>query len=164
MSASAGGPWTLEYVLDWSAAVHAVLTVGRLLGARAIVMLNAELLSMTSDWLRGLAAPVLKEEYGLVLPLYPDILDDIEVNRDRLDIARAADRIVQPWLVLHGANDETVPFREAEALAASAARPTLIPVERTGHTFGAVHPFSGLTPALAQVFDATVAFLGRHLT
>ena len=57
-------------ILDWSAAVHAVLTVGRLLGARAIVMLNAELLSMTSDWLRGLAAPVLKEEYGLVLPLY----------------------------------------------------------------------------------------------
>ena len=56
--------------LDWSAAVHAVLTVGRLLEARAIVMLNAELVSMTSEWLRGLAAPVLKEDYGLVLPLY----------------------------------------------------------------------------------------------
>ncbi|HEU4438783.1 MAG TPA: hypothetical protein VFT36_06005, partial [Methylomirabilota bacterium] len=56
--------------LDWAAAVRAVLTVGRRLEARAIVMLNAELASMTGEWLRGLASPVLKEDYGLVLPLY----------------------------------------------------------------------------------------------
>jgi hypothetical protein len=56
--------------LDWSAAVRKVLTVGRLLQARAIVMLNADLASMTGEWLRGLASPVLKEDYGLVLPLY----------------------------------------------------------------------------------------------
>ncbi|HEY7041474.1 MAG TPA: hypothetical protein VID28_21580 [Methylomirabilota bacterium] len=56
--------------LDWSAAVRAVLTVGRMLEARAIVMLNADLASMTGEWLRGLASPVLKEDYGLVLPLY----------------------------------------------------------------------------------------------
>jgi hypothetical protein len=56
--------------LDWSAAVRKVLTAGRLLQARAIVMLNADLASMTGEWLRGLASPVLKEDYGLVLPLY----------------------------------------------------------------------------------------------
>jgi hypothetical protein len=56
--------------LDWAGAVRSVLTVGRLLQARAIVMLNADLGSMTPEWLRGLAAPVLKEDYGLVLPLY----------------------------------------------------------------------------------------------
>ncbi|HUM14764.1 MAG TPA: hypothetical protein VL086_03660 [Candidatus Nitrosotalea sp.] len=56
--------------LDWSAAVRAVLTVGRMLGARAIVMLNADLASMTGEWLRGLSTPVVKEDYGLVLPLY----------------------------------------------------------------------------------------------
>src|SRR4029453_11080484 len=56
--------------LDWSAAVRAVLTVGLMLEARAIVMLNADLASMTGEWLRGLASPVLKEDYGLVLPLY----------------------------------------------------------------------------------------------
>jgi hypothetical protein len=38
--------------------------------ARAIVMLNADLSSMTSEWLRGLAVPVLKDDYGLMLPLY----------------------------------------------------------------------------------------------
>ncbi len=56
--------------LDWAGAVRSVLTVGRILGARATVMLNADLSSMTAEWLRGLAAPVLKEDYGLVLPLY----------------------------------------------------------------------------------------------
>jgi hypothetical protein len=56
--------------LDWAGAVRSVLTVGRMLGARATVMLNADLSSMTPEWLRGLAAPVLKEDYGLVLPLY----------------------------------------------------------------------------------------------
>jgi len=56
--------------LDWAGAVRSVLTVGRMLGARATVMLNADLSSMTAEWLRGLAAPVLKEDYGLVLPLY----------------------------------------------------------------------------------------------
>ena len=56
--------------LDWSAAVRAVLTVARRLEARTIVMLNADLSSMTSEWLRGLALPVQKDDYGLMLPLY----------------------------------------------------------------------------------------------
>jgi hypothetical protein len=56
--------------LDWSSAVRAVLTVARRLEARTIVMLNADLSSMTSEWLRGLALPVLKDDYGLMLPLY----------------------------------------------------------------------------------------------
>ena len=56
--------------LDWASAVRAVLTVGRRLEARAIVVLNADLSSMTGEWLRGLAVPVLKDDYGLMLPLY----------------------------------------------------------------------------------------------
>jgi len=59
-----------DHELEWATAVRSVLTIGRMLEARAIVMLNAELGSMTGEWLRGLAAPVLKEDYGLVLPLY----------------------------------------------------------------------------------------------
>jgi len=56
--------------LDWSGAVQTALALGRRLEARAIVMLNADLQSMTGEWLRALATPVLKDDYGLVLPLY----------------------------------------------------------------------------------------------
>jgi hypothetical protein len=64
------GGHTADGPLDWSQAVRTVLTVGRALEARAIVMLNAELAGTTGDWLRGLATPVLKDDFGLVLPIY----------------------------------------------------------------------------------------------
>jgi hypothetical protein len=47
-----------------------MLTVGRRLEARALVMLNADLGSTTAEWLRALATPVLKDDVGLVLPIY----------------------------------------------------------------------------------------------
>ena len=64
------GGHTADGPLDWAQAVRTVLTVGRALEARAIVMLNAELASTTGDWLRGLATPVLKDDFRLVLPIY----------------------------------------------------------------------------------------------
>jgi pimeloyl-ACP methyl ester carboxylesterase len=119
---------------------------------------------MRRRWREAGFLEVRNQRTGEVLQLYPDVLDDIERNGKRFDIAAAADRLTIPWLVLHGANDETVPFREAEVLAASAARPELVRIERTGHTFGAVHPFAGMTDPLTRLFDSTVAFLSRHLT
>jgi hypothetical protein len=65
-----GGHAGDDEVLDWAQSVRTVLTVGRALEARALVMLNADLSSTTGDWLRGLATPVLKDDFGLVLPLY----------------------------------------------------------------------------------------------
>ena len=106
---------------------------------------------------------VRNQRTGEVLPLYPDILDDIEQNADTLDIPAAAARIRAPWLIVHGLVDETVPVAEARALAAAAPSAELLLVEHTGHTFGAAHPWAGSTPALDQVFDATVAFLARCL-
>ena len=60
----------LEGEGDHSETFHTVLAAGRALGARVIVMLNSRLSSMTPDWIRGLAEPVLKEDYGLILPVY----------------------------------------------------------------------------------------------
>jgi pimeloyl-ACP methyl ester carboxylesterase len=118
---------------------------------------------MRRRWREAGFLEVKNQRTGQVLQLYPDVVDDLEQNGAALDIAAAADRIKCPWLVIHGAVDETVPAAEGEALAASAAHPTLLRVERTGHTFGAAHPFAGLNPALSQVFDATVEFLGQSL-
>lgn len=101
---------------------------------------------------------------GQAMKVTPDVLDDLERNQDRLDITAAADRVKCPWLVIHGAVDETVKVAEAEALATSAARPASRIVRSTGHTFGATHPFQGMNPALSEVFDATVEFLGQSLS
>jgi dienelactone hydrolase len=102
---------------------------------------------------------------GQILPLYTDVLDDIERNASALDIEAAAEQIRVPWLIIHGTEDESVGFSEAESLkAASAATTTrLLPVEGGGHTFGAVHPWRATTPQLDTVFDSTLGWLAAHL-
>jgi dienelactone hydrolase len=102
---------------------------------------------------------------GEVLPLYPDVLDDLERNAVALDIEVAAERISVPWLLVHGTADESVSFVEAERLATAGTRPRIrfLPVEAAGHTFGAAHPWAGSNPALDRVFDATIAFFAAEL-
>jgi dienelactone hydrolase len=101
---------------------------------------------------------------GQVLPLYTDVLDDIERNADDLDIEGAARRIAVPWLIVHGTRDEAVPLAEGQLLASAAPSGTrTLWLEGAGHTFGAVHPWGGDTPELDRAVDATLAFFAADL-
>lgn len=103
---------------------------------------------------------------GIRLPLdYEVAADCLEHEAGRLDIAGAAATLGRPWLQVHGSHDETVSFDEAEALerAGDSSFHTFLAIEGAGHTYGAVHPWTGSTPALDQLFEATRSFLGRHL-
>jgi dipeptidyl aminopeptidase/acylaminoacyl peptidase len=109
---------------------------------------------------------VLNARTGQVLPLYTDTLDDVEQHgTGALDIPGAATRVTVPWLIIHGSDDTSVPFAEGERLAGAArvGASRFLQVERAGHTFGAVHPWRGSTPALDQVMKETVTWLSRHL-
>ena len=116
-------------------------------------------------WRRDGVLPVRNARTGEELLLGREALDDVERHAEgSLDIGAAAARLVCPWLLMHGTEDETVDFMEARLLSGAAplvAR--LLPIEGAGHTYGAVHPFAGMTPALERVFDESVAFLGAHL-
>ncbi len=110
---------------------------------------------------------IVNARTGEVLPMYLDTLEDVEANAEAsLDIAAAAGRITTPWLLVHGDADEAVPVAEAKRLLAAASQTKVEPliIPGAGHTFGAVHPFAGMTPALERAFDSTTAFFGRHLT
>jgi uncharacterized protein len=102
---------------------------------------------------------------GQILPLYTDVLDDIEHNTERLDIIGLAGKITVPWLIIHGTNDESVPFKEAESLkrASKRKKTRLLPIEGGGHTFGATHPWRSTTPELDTVFDETLSWLSANL-
>jgi glucosylglycerate synthase len=54
----------------WSESVRTVLSLSRTLHSRGVVMLNTGIASMTPDWIRGLAQPVLKDGCAFVLPIY----------------------------------------------------------------------------------------------
>ncbi len=116
-------------------------------------------------WRAAGCTEVQNARTGQVLPLYTDVLDDIEQNADSLDIVAAAGRVAVPWLIIHGTHDESVGFSEAEALKAASARKKtrLLPIVLGGHTFGATHPWGSATPQLDAVFDATVEWLAAHL-
>ncbi|HEV8454347.1 MAG TPA: alpha/beta fold hydrolase [Gemmatimonadales bacterium] len=121
--------------------------------------------SQRSSWRAAGRTDIQNARTGQVLPLYTDVLDDLEQNASALDIEAAGRRLRIPWLVIHGTEDESVPFAEAERLKAASTRPDthLLPIEGGGHTFGAVHPWRSTTPELATVFDATLAWLTTRL-
>lgn len=118
------------------------------------------------EWRRKGHLEIVNARTGQVLPLYPDVLDDVERNGIELDVLDAARSLTIPWLLLHGVADPSVSVEEARALSASSpagAERRVILLEGANHTFGAVHPFAGMTPDLAMVFDETVKWMGRHL-
>jgi uncharacterized protein len=118
-----------------------------------------------AEWRAAGVNTVTNARTGQVLPLYTDVLDDIERQAGTLDIEAAAREVSVPWLIIHGDRDESVPPREAALLKASSSRPTtqLLTVPGGGHTFGATHPWSVMTPQLQTTFDATLALLAAHL-
>jgi uncharacterized protein len=118
-----------------------------------------------TSWRAAGRTDIQNARTGQVLPLYTDVLDDIEGNASGLDIEAAAERLAVPWLIIHGTQDESVPFAEAERLKAASPRPDtrLLPIKGAGHTFGAVHPWRSPTPELDTVFDATLAWLTANL-
>ena len=109
---------------------------------------------------------IVNARTGQVLPLYTDLLDDIEAHGGgALDIPAAAGRMAAPWLVVHGTADESVALADAERLHASSAAPVteLLEIDGAGHTFGTVHPWAGMTPEFDQVLRATTNWFARHL-
>jgi dienelactone hydrolase len=117
-------------------------------------------------WQRDGFLVVLNTRTGEQLPLGPETLHDVEKHAERrLNIEAAAAQVRVPWLLLHGVADESVPLGEAEVLAAAAPQATTSVqfIEGAGHTFGAVHPFAGMTPALERCFELTLAWLRTQL-
>jgi dienelactone hydrolase len=110
-----------------------------------------------AEWRRSGVFAVLNARTGQSLPMGVGFLDDVLGNRLRLNLLSAARHLASPWLVVHGTADETVPFAEAEELVAACGAPVrLEAVDGAGHTFGAVHPFSGPTPHLEEALAATL--------
>jgi uncharacterized protein len=117
-------------------------------------------------WRKTGRLDVVNARTGQVLPLYIDVLYDIErAAAAGLDILAAAENVPAPWLIVHGSADSSVSIAEGERLARAAPPATsrFLRVEGAAHTFGAVHPWQGSTPALDLVMKETVGWLSRHL-
>ena len=96
--------------------------------------------------------------------------DEISANPEAFDIRRAASRVNQPWLLIHGINDESVEFEESlrllEAVNANALNgqnAKLLSFENADHVLGTQHPFRRRTAEFVQALDVSVEFLKRNV-
>lgn len=115
-------------------------------------------------WRRDGELPVVNARTGQRLALGPGFLEDLEANREVLDLDRAAAAVRAPWLLVHGETDESVPAAEVDRLAGHAGGPhEVLRIPGGDHTFGARHPFVGPTPQLIQTMNATQSWFRRYL-
>ncbi|UCD23218.1 MAG: alpha/beta fold hydrolase [Gemmatimonadota bacterium] len=149
------------------AVLHAALqpAVGALVTWAAIAKLLRWDVETIERWRATGKQEVRNARTGEILTLYTNMLDDIESNRDLLDIPKAAAAIEAPWLIIHGADDESVPVAEARQLM-DCAKPSsaeLKIISGGKHTLGAKHPWDGYSRELHEAMDATVAWFANHL-
>ncbi len=92
-------------------------------------------------------------------------LEEIEADPPRFDPARAAERITQPVLILHGKADTTVPWVAAHVLHdAPGSNSTLRIIDGAGHTFNCPNPLpegEEPPPETLAMIDETVTFAAR---
>jgi pimeloyl-ACP methyl ester carboxylesterase len=111
----------------------------------------------------GAAVEITNARTGDVLPLFPDVLLDLQANRQRFDLDASLMRSRVPLLVVHGSEDSSVPVEDGRHLAAAGVDATLEIIEGAGHTFEVGHPFMGPSPELTAALSLTGDHFERHL-
>ncbi|MEO8192943.1 MAG: alpha/beta fold hydrolase [Gemmatimonadales bacterium] len=150
----------------------AILQAARDTGVKALVTWAA--ISSTNRWAPETVADwrqrgyidVVNARTGDTIPLSTELLREVEeFGETRLNIAWAASSIRVPWLIMHGADDETVPVSEGERLSSLARDTAAIHIlEGVDHSFGGKHPLPEITPTLGSVTKGTVEFFRKSLT
>lgn len=77
---------------------------------------------------------------GQQMPLKVSTLIDLDKNPLRFDILANAAKIKQPWLIIHGDADPTVPVKAAEQLKTAQPDAELLIIPGADHTFGGSQP------------------------
>jgi len=93
-------------------------------------------------------------------------VSDVREHEDRFDLQDAARSMAAAHLILHATDDMAVPVQESHDLLAGrteSPRCRRVELERTTHTFGAVHPFEGPTSALERALELSLAWFDEHL-
>jgi pimeloyl-ACP methyl ester carboxylesterase len=97
---------------------------------------------------------------GQEMPLKASLLNDLRNNPARLDILAKAAQVKQPWLIVHGDEDTTVPLSHAKELHKANKQSKLKIIKGGDHTFNATQPYSKdtLPKELLEFCNLTIDF------
>lgn len=95
--------------------------------------------------------------YRIPYSFRADIVNDLT----RFSIQHQIEKLNKPYLVIHGADDEVVPLKQAERLAREVEHAILVSIPDTGHTFGGSHPWNeeDLPEPLSDVVEECAEFI-----
>lgn len=96
-----------------------------------------------------------------MMPHFYQMQEDYITNKERFDIGRAAREMDKPWLIIHGNEDKTVPYSEAQELVEHQPKAQFITIDGGNHVFGAMHPWEKdeMPDDLMKVVDKCLSFL-----
>jgi uncharacterized protein len=98
-----------------------------------------------TEWQRTGVTHVVNSRTGQRLPMYWQIVEDYERNRDRFDLMQCCQRLSVPTLFIHGSADATVPATDAERLHTACPASRLLLIEGGDHVLGGRHPWTADT-------------------
>ena len=75
------------------------------------------------------------------MPHYYQFYENFKANETRLNIELATKKLKIPFLIIHGTNDTSILFKEAENLHIWNPKSELLPVKEADHTFNTKHPW-----------------------
>lgn len=109
--------------------------------------------TMLKKWKEDGYIETLNTRTNQLMRMNYTLVDDYLKNKERLDIQKAVSKINIPFLIIHGMQDLSVDYSNAEDIYSRSNKDLtkLVLLENTGHTFGAVHPFAGTSKALEEV-------------
>lgn len=137
--------------------------IGKLIVLSSVCNFNRYSDTLKNKWKEVGYFEVINSRTNQMMRMNYTLIEDLEKNKERLDIQKAISKINVPLMIIHGTQDVTVDYSNAEDLYSRSNKENakLILLENTGHTFGAVHPFEGTTKALEEVLTLIEDFLIR---
>jgi predicted dienelactone hydrolase len=111
------------------------------------------------DWIDKGVTYITNSRTKQELPLYYQLFDDYQFNKERLDIETAVKGLKIPILICHGFADTSVDVEKAYQLNEWAPSSKLFLVE-SDHVFGRKHPWTGavLPKPMQMVVEQTIDF------
>ena len=102
---------------------------------------------------------------GQVFGLKYGLYEDLEKNREKLNILEAVRKLKCPLCLIHGEADLAVSSQDGRDILESAEWSPVEAhfIEDAGHTFGAKHPFDGSNPHLDEALNFTLSFFEHNL-
>lgn len=112
-------------------------------------------------WRKQGFLPLAKDSTVSPLRLGLGLLNDLENNKEFLNLECAASKITVPWLILHGKADVTVQPKEAERLYTAANKSTteLLLLDKVGHLYNAASQDEDNYQTLHHIIDVVSHWL-----